>query len=78
VLLDEHERSMEGIEVLAQAGLDAIERIDTIARAHQAAREAVQTLGDGVIGARHAHEVCEFAFDGGVFLAQHLDLPLDQ
>ena len=48
------------------------------AAAQQPAREAVEPLGERVVGARDAHELGQLALERRLLLAQHFDLPLDQ
>ena len=56
----------------------AVERADRVRRAQQAAREAMDAIGEMIIGARHGDEFGEAAIGIGFLFAQHFHLALDQ
>ena len=74
----QHQHRVEGVEVFAQAGFDFGDCGRGTAGTQQPAREAMDFLGQHVIGARHIHELGQFLVLRLDLLAQYLDLALDQ
>ena len=78
-LADEHQHGVEGVEVLAQARFELLDGAVARLRAQQPPREAVQLLGDGIVGARHgARSPPASVLERRLPLAQHLDLALHE
>jgi hypothetical protein len=69
---------MEGLEVLAQALLELRDDFAARARAHQAARVAVDLVRELLVGAGDGNELREACLEVVALLTQHLDLALHQ
>jgi len=74
----EHQHRMKGVEVFAQAGFERGQRAHGVLRPQQAAREAMDAIGEVIVGARHGDEFGQSAIGIGFLFAQHFHLTLDE
>ena len=74
----EHQHGMEGIEVFAQAGFERGEHASRVRRAQQAAREAMDAIGEMVVRTCHGDEFVQAPIGIGFLFAQYFHLPFDQ
>ncbi len=75
---DEHQHRVERVEILAQAGFELLDGALPGLSAQQSPGEAMQLLGDGIVGPCHGDEIGQFLFQARVPLAQYLDLAFHQ
>ena len=69
---------MHGVEILAQRRLGGVDGFEQRARPDQALAQAVNAVGEHVVGARHVDELLQLALQRQVAFTQDLDLPLHQ
>ena len=69
---------MHGVEILAQRSLDGVDGLEQGVRANQPLAQAMNAIGQRIIGAGHIDEFLQLALERLIALAQHFDLALDQ
>ena len=75
----QHQHRISGVEILAQARLDGVDRCPKESvRGSAAELEPVDALGERVIGASHVDQLLQLAFERLIAIAQHLHLALHQ
>ncbi len=77
-LQKQHQHGMHRVEILAHRGLDRIDRGGKIPRSNQALAQAVNSIGQRVVGAGDVDEFLQFALESQVAVAQDLDLAFNQ